>query len=544
MKRLAIIVSALLLSTISFAASPAVRDIDIKVALDRSGTAHITEVWDVVVAEGTEWYLVRDNLGDIRVSGLSVHDESGLRYRNEGRWDVNRDIYAKAGKCGIIEKSNGCEICWGVGSYGHHVYTVSYQMSNAVKSLNDYDMLHMQLVSPGLSSAPRHVKVTISAQGLDLSEENARVWGFGYNGTMVFEDGSVVGESTESFRSNSSVIALVRFDKGMFDPTSIQDRDFSEVQDMAMNGADFRKPRTLADKVADFLYGLIAIFAWLAPLAFLLISRRINYRKILGCAPKEVTWSRDIPYDGDILKSDYMLTKLGVKRKPNAIASAMILDMINRGILISSRDAKGRVEISFNEAADKSELPACEQELYGMMKEASGSDVILQDKEFSRWSNRHQDRLRSWTINIKSEGRSSLVESRYLSGGSYTAEAQAKARGLLGFKKYLSDFTLVKERHTAEVALWKEYLVFAALFGIAEKVAKELRDIDPVLYQEVVTAGYDPNLIYMTRNLANAITNATYVANTDTRAHGGFGGGTSFGGGGGFSGGGFGGGSR
>lgn len=544
MKKLTIILSALLVSVISFAASPAVRDIDIKVELDRVGTAHITEVWDVVVTEGTEWYLVRNNLGDIRVSGLSVTDESGLRFRDEGRWDVNRDIHAKAGRCGIVEKSNGCEICWGVGSYGHHVFTVSYQMSNAVKSLNDYDMLHMQLVSPGLSSAPGHVKVTVSAPGQTISEENSRIWGFGYNGTLNFADGSVVGESTERFGSNGSVIVLLRFDKGMFAPSSVQDRYFSEVQDMAMEGADFQKPQTFMDKLMALIVEIFAVLVWILPIVVVIISRIVLYRKILGCRPKDVTWSRDLPYDGDILKSDYMLTRLGVKRKPNAIASAMILDMINRGCLVTSRDAKGRVEISFNDSASKDDLPECERELYDMMKEASGSDVILQDKEFSRWSSSHPERLRSWTSSIKMEGRNAILESGYLYHGSSSADGQAKARGLLGFKKYLSDFTLVKERHTSEVALWKEYLVFAALFGIAEKVARELKDIDPVLYQEVVTAGYDPNLIYMTRNLASSITNATYTQNSDTKAFGGFGGGTSFGGGGGFSGGGFGGGSR
>ena len=540
MKRLAIILSALLLSTISFAASTAVRDIDVMVELDRSGTAHVTEVWDVVVTEGTEWYLVRSNLGDIRISGLRVSDESGIGYVDEGEWDVDRSLAGKAGRCGIVTRRNGCEICWGVGSYGRHVFKVSYDMSNAVKGLNDYDMLHLQLVSPGLSSPPSHVKVTISASGQSLSEDNSRIWGFGYNGTMTFADGSVVGESTERFRYESSVIALIRFDKGIFAPVSMQDRDFSEALGDAMEGADFRKPRTLADRLEELFFALIAVMVWLGPLLLAFISRKVSYKKILGCNPKEVTWSRDLPYDGNILKSDYMLTKLGVKRKANAIASAMILDMINKGILISSRDVRDRVEISFNDAADMTGIPECERELYDMMKAASGADVILQDKEFSRWSASHTGKLRLWTDHTKSEGRSALVNDRYLSGGRYSPEAQAKARGL-GFKKYLSDFTLVKERHTAEVALWKEYLVFAALFGIAEKVARELRDIDPVLYQEVVTAGYDPNLIYMTRNLANAITNATYTANTDTRAHGGFGGGTSFGGGGGFSGGGFGG---
>ena len=546
MRRLATLASALLVSVLSFAANPAVKDVDIKVVLDAQGAAHITEVWDVTVTEGTEWYLVRDNLGDIRVSGLSVTDETGQRYHDEGSWDVNRSIRQKAGRCGIVRKSGGgCEICWGVGSYGSHVFTVSYTMSNVVKSLTDYDMLHMQFVSPGLSSPPKHVKVTISADGQSLSDANTRIWGFGYNGTMTFQDGTAVAESSEKFQYQSSVIALMRFDKGMFAPTSSQNRSFSEVEDIAMEGADFREPESFLDKVIDFLMSIFALLIWLVPVLFAFIANRLKKRQIIGCKRSEIDWARDIPFDGNILEADYTLTKLGEKRKANAIASAFILDMINKGILVSSNDAKGRVEISFNGSADLSKLSQSERQLYDMMKEASGADVILQDKEFSRWSSSHKTTLITWTQGIGAEGRTELVNDGYVSGDRYTTKGQEKARGLLGFKKYLEDFTIINERKTIEVALWREYLVFAALLGIAEKVAKELKDVDPVLYQEVVTAGYDPNVIYMSRNLASAITNATYVQpNTDTKAFGGFGGGASFGGGGGFSGGGFGGGSR
>ena len=545
MRRLAILASALLSTAISFAANPAVKDVDIKVVLDTQGAAHITEVWNVTVTEGTEWYLVRDNLGDIRIYDLAVSDETGQRYLDEGAWDVDRGIQQKAGRCGIVRKSGGCEICWGVGSYGDHQFTVSYTMTNVVKGLEDYDMLHMQFVSPGLSSPPKHVKVTISGENQTFSEDNTRIWGFGFNGTMTFQTGKVVAESTERFQYESSVIALMRFDKGMFEPVSIQDRSFSEVEDMAMEGADFREQESFMEKVLDFLMSIAVFLIWLVPVAAAVLAGRHRKRQILGCRLSEVDWARDVPYDGNILEADYILTRLGVKRKSNAIASAFILDMINKGILVASNDAKGKVEISFNDSADLSSLPDCEKELYDMMKQASGSDSILQDKEFSRWSNTHKNTLINWTSNISSEAKAALVKDGYLYGGRYTEKGQPKARGLMGFKKYLEDFTIINERKTIEVTLWKEYLVFAALLGIAEKVAKELKDVDPVLYQEVVTAGYDPNVVYMTRNLANAITNATYVQpNTDTKAFGGFGGGTSFGGGGGFSGGGFGGGSR
>ena len=37
-------------------------------------------------------------------------------------------------------------------------------------------------------------------------------------------------------------------------------------------------------------------------------------------------------------------------------------------------------------------------------------------------------------------------------------------------------------KEKVEVHLWQDYLVFATLFGIADKVAKELKDIDPIAF--------------------------------------------------------------
>jgi len=93
-------------------------------------------------------------------------------------------------------------------------------------------------------------------------------------------------------------------------------------------------------------------------------------------------------------------------------------------------------------------------------------------------------------------------------------------------------------------------LVFASIFGIADKVAKELHDIDPQFFEEVMA--YDFNtvnwILWRNSMLSNSITNAQVRAadamSRSSGSFGGFGGGTSFGGGGGFSGGGFGGGAR
>ena len=186
-----------------------------------------------------------------------------------------------------------------------------------------------------------------------------------------------------------------------------------------------------------------------------------------------------------------------------------------------------------------------------MMRDASGSDTILQDKEFSRWSNRNKKRLIAWTSAINTAGIQDLTSNGWYASRRYTESGQEQARKLMGLKKFLQDFTLTGERETLEVSLWQEYLVYGSLFGIAGKVAKQLKDIDPVLFEQTVVYDYTTfdTLLSMTNSLARAITNASYVRPVTSHTSsgggwGGFGGGASFGGGGGFSGGGFGGGAR
>ena len=59
----------------AFADSPSIRSIDVRVLLEKDGSALVSEQWDVRVTSGTEWYLNRENLGDIEILDLKVVDE-------------------------------------------------------------------------------------------------------------------------------------------------------------------------------------------------------------------------------------------------------------------------------------------------------------------------------------------------------------------------------------------------------------------------------------------------------------------------------------
>lgn len=525
---------------LSYAYSPAIRQIKLDVELLEDGSARVQEFWDVCVASGTEWYLVRDNLQDIVIDDLRVSDESGLSFDNIGEWDVDRSLEWKKGKCGIVHKRRGVELCWGVGSMGDHQYRVSYTMSNVIKSLNDYDMLHIQFVSPGLSSPAQKVELRLWSKDRSFDTSHCRAWAFGYVGSCEFVDGTVLFKSTEAFRSRSSLIALLRFDKGMFQPLSSQDKDFQTVLDKALEGSDGSEEEDVSLKEIFLAF----LFLVLALVLICIIAERAHIRSILGCREKDINWHREPPFDSDLVVSNYTLKLLGKNLKGSNLASAMILRMIYQGYLDVHKDAKGRVELAFNEEKGSPEEPVAAG-LYEMMLQASGVDKVLQEKEFSRWSSSHGKQVSRWVELSENKAKGTLSRKNWQAVSRFSPQGQEEARNLLGFKKFLSDFTLMKEKDTQEAALWEEYLVFGALFGIADKVAKQLKDINPELFTQVVNCDMDTFVLLLLRSnmLSNAILN-TSVNYAASQAGQGLGGHSSFGGGGGFSGGGFGGGSR
>ena len=110
------------------------------------------------------------------------------------------------------------------------------------------------------------------------------------------------------------------------------------------------------------------------------------------------------------------------------------------------------------------------------------------------------------------------------------------AKQLKGLKNFLNDFSNIKDRSAIEVNLWQEYLMYAQMFGIAKKVAKEFKR----LYPDVVTdVSYDTVIFVNTMSYHSftSANNARSLAQSYSAGGGGFsaggGGGGSFGGGGG-----------
>ena len=115
-------------------------------------------------------------------------------------------------------------------------------------------------------------------------------------------------------------------------------------------------------------------------------------------------------------------------------------------------------------------------------------------------------------------------------------DEQAKWKGL---KKFMVEYSLLKEREVVELVLWEKYLVYATAFGVADKVMEQLKIAYPQLSQDELVGNY-MYMHYMMYNrhsfindLNKSIVTSYRQAYTSTYSSGSGGGGGFSGGGGG-----------
>lgn len=547
-----------LLATLLLAALPfhilsaqEIRNVSTEVVLNADGSADVTQEWDATVVSGTEWYLPVSNLGKMKLSDFHVY-ENGVEYVNEGRrWDVDRSLEKKAGRCGIVEKSgNDVELCWGQGSYGDHLWTCTYHLEGLVQSLEDYDAFLHQFVNPGLVATPQDARIRIinNTGTAEWTSENTRVWAFGFEGEINVFDNEIIAYLDGRMQS---MIVMVRFDKDMFEPVLSRNITFEEMKDKAF------KKSSYDDGGFDF-FEFLMILLFILPTFGMAIyaavcqSMGYKYKKSMFGVSKITDWYREPPVGGNIPAAWYVLTKgnrFSSPMKPQNLVGTYFLKWILDGSIVPSTDGTRRENTTLK-FTDKLPQFSCkeEQELYEWAVVASG-DMVLEASEFKKWSKKNYEKLLKWPSEVENAGYAKLVEDKYISGTSKGVPARYQdLRNVIGFKNFLNDFTLSKEREARDVGLWKSYLIYAQMFGIAEKVASQFKNLYPEFFDEIAQqTGMDSGTLMRTIHMNQTMANTGYanaIAKQNAAASAGMGGRTSFGGGGGFSGGGFGGGSR
>ena len=537
----------LLISATSVFSRPSLNNLDIKVVLSKNGDARITETREMYIDdEGTECYIGLANMGESLVKDLTVSDETGTRFINVD-WDVDETRDWKTYKCGIVTTNRGYEVCWGLGEEGERTYITSYTITGLVRGYPDADAIRHVFLDTSVSPKPEHAKITIMTADstMVIDPDSCGIWGFRFEGNLWFENGTIVAETTEPMSSEAGLFIMVQFPKGMFEPTIWENDTFENKKGEAFEGSDYGssdddEEMTLFEWIIFILvYGgsaLIAVggFMWHI-ITVWRARRRVN---------KNLMWYRDIPLNGDLQEANNILNAYKYMHTDyNNLMSACILKLIQLGAITieTRRNMKGEMEPNFviHQLKDLDNQPVLMRKIFKIFKKAAGSDTVLEPKELKQY--------------MKSTCNQSITDSFINTLHTKTSISKYKdreedVRQLFGLRKFLKEFTLLDERGVDEAKLWKDYMVYATLFGIADRVIKEMKKVNPEYFNMDQVANQMADnmtlpLIYSTLHHSTSSAVAAKAAR-EHRSSGGGGHSSWGGGGGGFSGGGGGGGVR
>ena len=494
-KLLSYFILSLSLMPLTSRAQELLKDIDITVTIAADGSARIEETRDMYISsEGSECYVSLKNLNGMTISDVVVSDETGVTYETLRDWNPRALRTEKTAKCGLLKTEDGYELCWGKGNPGKHQYHVAYTLHGLVRHYSDADGFNHQFVVRYPSIPPQHVRLQLRlADGKPLNEQISGVWAFGYEGEAVFKNGSIVAESSKPFDEESTMILLVRFNHGVLTPAVEGEGTFEELKAKAIENSDYEK--TFLQKwgwllgvlvipaillIYRFLYYIELFLKYLWYLISLRPLRRWLKRKKMTSG---LAHSRELPFNGSIYDSKLVMNSLSASYSNDVedAVGAYLLRLFYRGdlrllqngeIAIGpwkgepvSKDAKGRP------APFKKPDSRMEYTLYLLFFHAAGEDGVLQVGE-----------LRDYLVNRSGYGSVETLNGLRRSHPTKSLRQNGVQR-VYGLRKFLQDYSLVSERGIPEVQLWREYLVFATLFGMADQVRSDFKRYCPEYFR-------------------------------------------------------------
>lgn len=527
-----------LCSATAFAANR-VPEMEVDVALCRDGSAVITQVWTADTGEGTEFYLAcRDN-GYLRITDLAVSDESGP-YTFVEEWDVDASFAEKARKCGINPTGEGVELCWGISEYGSHRYTVTYVLHGLVGSCPDADGFNHRFVDE-MGTFPTDVALTIRCRdGTPLTDECCDIWAFGYDGPIWFEDGTIRARTNTALEGSENMTVMVSLEKGILSPLRTVEESFEAVKERAFAGGDYDTEEELT--AGDLALGLSVIGGGIGLVALGGVAAAKLRKKKLKKRMESVPYFRDAPNGGNLNVTHRLGSACELCRE-DSLLGAYLLRLISDGALEPEETGAASPQVDLRLVRPPRDSGPYDDAFYTILEAAAGPDRLLQAKELERFCNQNAKPLAGFVESCRQDADRVLTRGGCCRGAeckgvkSLTAQGKKQLDEILGLKRFLLDFSLIHERGVRETVIWQDYLIYAHLLGIADRVIPQIRTLYPDVLPQVERferyigyAGYYNGYLY------NAY--AMERQRQQSARSGGSGGMASYSGGGGFSGGG------
>ncbi|HLR36215.1 MAG TPA: DUF2207 domain-containing protein [Tissierellales bacterium] len=513
-------------------------ELNINVHINEDGSAKIIEKRKAHLVEGTENFIIIENLGESEIKNFVVK-ENGIIYEYDDDWNVYASQREKTNKNGIVKTPYGYELCWGIGKYGEHNYEIEYTVTDFIRQYEDKQGIFWRFINDQTNIPPRNVSVTIESDNRFVNE-NSNIWAFGYKGDIHFRDGKIVATNSKAFNDSNYLTILVELKETMFETNSIVDKSFEEVKEKAFEGSDYSlySPApssglsSFSDKLAKIFFNNILLIIIL----FRVIISFFNKGKAL--TRKKVTKSRrykrqfkgehckEFPFKDNPTSVFYILYEMGLS-KPEDLMTAFILKWINQG-WIEVVNVETGIFFKKEEPALKLIEPALETitlegKFYSAMETATDDNFILRKKALSKWIKKDYSNyatMKVWETRILEDSLIKLRDKKYITFeeiGSFTStkiDSQFTHKGMdventiHRFINYLYDFSSLNQHRTTNVENLDDLMIWAGLLGMTEVLSKEIKKIYPDYESESIYGKHGIHIVKsLTENAHKAVKN-------------------------------------
>ena len=511
---------AFLLLSMSFGgtvyAENSLSDMTIEINLQEDGSGIVTEHRKMTMDEGTELYIVLDDLQDSKLLDFSV-----AGFQEKEPWDGDASLKEKANQYGTVRTDDGLELIWGIGEYGENDYDVSYTLSNLVRKLEDGQALLWNFDT--FSDIPAK-NLTVKVTGFEpFTKETVRLWGFGFEGDIQLEGETVVWRANEEVNDSNDVTVLLQFPQGQFNAQAKVDMTLKEQLDKAMDGSAYNDDDS-SDTVLIVIASLLAVVGGATTIFGIAYYRKIKKVKKEAGQMRSGTQRikdnkkvllKEIPYKGeDFAGLAYLLQEIHKGYFEDYFSAHLLKWSADERMIIHTTENKSffgnnydtEIEI-FNFKEERAKYPQSfahyieqlkvdpketyETGLWLMLLDASDSNGFIKDKEMKKWAKKHAKKVEKFADYLIDYSKKYLEKENLISfkefkvWGTKQEVASASSEGdalfdhLVQFDNYLEETKLEYFTGNDNPITFRELLFWNTLYFRSEEITEEFKELIP-----------------------------------------------------------------
>ena len=420
-------------------------------------------------------------------------------------------------------------------------YEISYTVEDAIGKYNDYAELYWQLVGADFAIDADKITGTITLPKEVEKQEDILVWGHteGLNGEIHATNTNTVKFEVNNFESGRFVEVRVLFPTQIISNSGrmYSENRYDSVIEEESKWAKQANARRQWEEIEEEVITVFVVFLVLA-LCIIFIEKAVKYSKKLNNMKKykpdqTLDYFRDLP-EKEVTPGEalYLLQEPynTFSNYFGKIFSATLLNLDLKGYIDlrveKEEKKKDKIYIKQLKEADDN-VKKDEKEILEFIKKASKKKEEIEIKQLENYISSHGSSIvklikrnqENIEKQLEQEGKIDLTQKTeyidysgiagvyyvfaiitlafafplaivFLIDGILCSKIKKNCNVLTqkgidckekwkGLKKYMEDFSLLKEKEVPAIEVWEKYLVYATAFGIAEKVLKQLKTVYP-----------------------------------------------------------------